>query len=92
VRPITVVPDWVCEILSEAHQARDRVTKKRVYAKHGVAHYWIVDPDARTLEAYALDSGRWVDVGAFDETAVARIPPFEAVELPIGRLFLPRRE
>ena len=90
VRPIAVVPDSVCEIISEKHQARDRVKKKRIYAEHGVPHYWIVDPDARTLEAYSLVDERWVDAGAFDESAVARIPPFEAVELPIGRLFLPR--
>jgi Uma2 family endonuclease len=38
-RPISVVPDWVCEILSEKHEARDRVTKKRLYAEHGVSSY-----------------------------------------------------
>jgi Uma2 family endonuclease len=92
VRPITVVPDWVCEIVSERYEARDRVTKKHLYAAHGVAHYWLVDPQARTLEAFSLSDGRWFDAGTFDETAVARIPPFEAVELPIGRLFLPRTE
>jgi Uma2 family endonuclease len=89
VRPITTVPDWVCEIVSERYEARDRVKKKRLYAQHGVPHYWVVDPQARTLEAFALVDGRWVDAGAFDESAVARIPPFEAVELPVGRLFLP---
>ena len=92
VRPMTVVPDWVCEIVSERYEARDRVTKKHLYAAHGVAHYWLVDPQARTLEAFSLVDGRWFDAGTFDETAVARIPPFEAVELPIGRLFLPRTE
>jgi Uma2 family endonuclease len=91
VRPITTVPDWVCEIISERHEARDRVTKKHLYAGHGVAHYWLVDPQARTLEAFSLVDGRWVDAGTFDETAIARIPPFEAVELPVGRLFLPAR-
>jgi Uma2 family endonuclease len=90
VRPITVTPDWVCEILSEKHEARDRVKKKHLYAQHGIRHYWLVDPEARTLEAFALVDGRWVDAGTFDHTAVARIAPFEAVELPVGRLFLPR--
>jgi Uma2 family endonuclease len=91
-RPISVVPDWVCEILSEKHEARDRVTKKRLYAEHGVSSYWVVDPQARTLEAFSLVDGRWMDAGAFDEDAVARIAPFEAVELAVGRLFLPRAE
>lgn len=89
-RPIDVVPDWVCEVVSESNEAHDRVTKHRLYAEHGVGHYWIVDPEARTLEALSLEAGRWVDAGSFDETASARIAPFEGVELAIGRLFLPR--
>jgi Uma2 family endonuclease len=90
VRPIRVAPDWVAEVLSESNEAHDRVTKRRVYAEHGVSHYWIIDPEARTLEAFTLDHGRWVDAGSFDESAVARIAPFESVELPVGRSFLPK--
>lgn len=90
VRPIDVVPDWVCEILSPSTASRDRVYKRHLYARHGVRHYWLVDPEARTLEALALRDGQWVDVGTYDDEATARVPPFEAVELTIGRLFLPR--
>lgn len=90
VRPIEVIPDWVCEVVSESNEARDRVTKRRIYAAHGVPHYWIVDPQARTLEALALEGGRWVDAGSFDESHAARIPPFDAVTLSVARLFLPR--
>ncbi|MGF1465183.1 MAG: Uma2 family endonuclease [Sandaracinaceae bacterium] len=89
-RPIEIPPDWVCEILSPSTTARDRGAKRDLYARHGVAHYWIVDVEARVLEAFALEAGRWVLEGTYDESASARIPPFEAVELPVGRLFLPR--
>jgi len=90
VRPIDVAPDWVCEILAESNAAHDRVTKRHIYAAHGIRHFWLVDPDARTLEALVLEGGRWVDAGSYDETARAKIPPFEPVELDIARLFLPR--
>lgn len=90
LRPIPVVPDWICEVLSDSNEAHDRVTKRRLYAQGGVVHYWIVDPTARTLEAFALDGSSWRDAGSFDEGSIARIPPFEGIELPIGRLFLPR--
>jgi Uma2 family endonuclease len=90
-RPIQVVPDWICEVLSESNEAHDRVTKRALYARPGVAHYWIVDPEALTLEALSLEQGRWVDSGSFDVTATARVPPFESIELPVGRLFLPRK-
>jgi Uma2 family endonuclease len=91
VRPIDVVPDWICEILSESNAAYDRVTKRRLYAEHGVRHFWLADPESRTLETYGLDAGRWVDTGSFDESSRARIAPFDAVELEIARIFLPKR-
>jgi Uma2 family endonuclease len=89
-RPIETVPDWICEVLSPSNVAYDRVTKRELYATHGVPFYWLIDPEARTLEALRLREGVWVDAGAFDDTAVARIPPFEAIELEVGRLFPPR--
>ncbi len=89
-RPIEVVPDWVCEILSPATAARDRVHKRNLYGRAGVAHYWLIDPSARVLEALTLREGVWLEAGVYDETSTARIPPFEAIELDVGRLFLPR--
>jgi Uma2 family endonuclease len=89
-RPIAVVPDWVCEVVSPSTAARDRVTKRNLYARTGVAHYWLIDPEARVVEALALRDGRWFEVGAYDDAATARIPPFEAIELEVGRLFLAR--
>lgn len=90
VRPIHVIPDWVCEVLSPATAARDRVTKRALYARAGVLHYWLIDPAARVLEALALRDGTWIDVGSYDDTSTARIAPFDAIELDVGRLFLPR--
>jgi len=88
-RPFTTAPDWACEILSPSSARRDRVTKRHLYAKHGIRHYWLVDPESRTLEALELRDGVWVEVGVYDDTATARVPPFSELELPIGRLFLP---
>jgi Uma2 family endonuclease len=83
VRPIEVVPDWVCEIVSPSTAARDRVTKRNLYARCGIPFYWLIDPDARVLEALALRDGVWVEAGAFDDSATAAIPPFAS--------FRPRR-
>jgi Uma2 family endonuclease len=89
-RPIEIVPDWICEVLSPSTASRDRVAKRALYAKSGVAHYWLVDPEARVLEALALRDGTWVEVSVHDDTATARIAPFESVELEVGKLFLPK--
>nr|WP_276600063.1 MULTISPECIES: Uma2 family endonuclease [unclassified Nannocystis] len=88
-RPIDVVPDWICEVLSPSTERIDRVRKQQLYARHGVPHYWLVNPIERVLEAYVLDGAQWRIAGTYDDTALARIPPFEAVELPVGRLFPP---
>lgn len=50
-------PDLVVEVLSESTADRDRGVKLEDYAAHGVAEYWIVDPDARRLEQYLLAEG-----------------------------------
>lgn len=88
-RPIDVVPDWICEVLSPSTAVRDRVDKRRLYAERGVGYYWMIDTETRTLEAFELSQGRWVLVGSYGDDAVARIAPFAEVELPVGRLFLP---
>jgi len=88
-RPLRVAPDWICEVLSPSTARRDRVTKSTLYAEHSVPFYWMVDPHEGVLEAYRLESGRWVRLGAWDATATARIAPFEAIELEVGRLFPP---
>lgn len=88
-RPIPARPDWVCEVLSPSSARHDLVTKRRLYAKHGVPHYWLVDPVARTLAALELRGEQWVELGVFSDQDSASIPPFEAIELPVGRLFLP---
>ncbi len=47
-------PDLVVEILSESNTEHDLKLKRKIYAKHGVREYWIVDPQAGTIEVLAL--------------------------------------
>jgi Uma2 family endonuclease len=89
-RPIRVVPDWICEVLSPSNAAQDRVVKRRLYAASGLPHYWLLDPAARTLEASRLADGQWVEVGVYGDGDVARIDPFTATELDVSRLFAPQ--
>jgi Uma2 family endonuclease len=91
-RPISVAPDWVCEVLSPSTVAHDKITKRNLYARCGISHYWIVDVDARTLEAFELVEQRWVLLGTYGEGAQVRIPPFEPIELDVGRIFMPKTE
>lgn len=88
-QPITARPDWICEVLSPRTARRDRTAKSDLYLRHEVPHYWLVDPEARTLEVYELDNDRWLRLGAWSEDDTAAIPPFEAVEITLSTLFPP---
>jgi Uma2 family endonuclease len=90
-RPIDIVPDWICEVLSPNDAGRDRVRKADLYLRSGVPHYWILDPEQRTLEAFTARDGAWVRAGAWTDDDRPRIPPFEAVELDVGGLLPPRK-
>lgn len=87
--PIEVAPDWICEIISPRGERRDRVVKADLYLRSGVPHYWILDIDGRTLEAFVAREGVWVRLGAWSDGDVPRIPPFDAIELDVGGLFAP---
>lgn len=52
-------PDFVAEITSPSTEARDRGLKFEDYARHGVAEYWIIDPDTETISQYFLEGGAY---------------------------------
>jgi len=56
-RGIESPPLLVVEILSPSTRKRDRGLKARRYAELGVAHYWIVDPESRSIECFRLAEG-----------------------------------
>ena len=77
----TLVPDWVCEVVSRSTVGIDRVKKMRIYAREGVAHYWLLDPIARTLEIHRLEQGRWIVALTHVGDEPLRAEPFDAIEL-----------
>ena len=74
---VRCAPDLAVEVISEGSWKRDRVEKKDLYEQHGVREYWIVDPEARTIEVFALERGAFkltskAEVG---ETAKSKLLP-----------------
>ena len=82
----TLAPDWVCEVLSPSTRKFDLEEKRPVYAREGVGHLWLVDPAARTLEAFALSGGAWSPAGSASDNEPVSFPPFEAVAFPLDAL------
>jgi Uma2 family endonuclease len=52
-------PDFIVEILSPSTEKYDRKEKFIDYAAHGVAEYWIIDPELEIVEQYISESGRF---------------------------------
>lgn len=45
-------PDLVIEILSETTRKIDEIIKRKLYERHGVREYWIVDPELESVKIY----------------------------------------
>jgi Uma2 family endonuclease len=80
---LELAPDWVCEVVSPKTGRLDRMRKLPVYAREGVARAWLIDPLQRTIEVFRLDSGRWVLVNVFGDDQVARLEPFDAIDIDL---------
>lgn len=83
-----LAPDWVCEIISPSTAVLDRTRKLSVYAREGVEHAWLIDPDAGTLEVLRLESKHWTILSAHCGYEVVRVEPFAEIELALGDLWV----
>ena len=80
-------PDLVIEILSETTSSRDRGPKLKAYARHGVAEYWIVDPEHRAIEVYRLGRERYRPPQIFHEPGSLTSSMLPDFTLPLAEVF-----
>ncbi|MEA3344986.1 MAG: Uma2 family endonuclease, partial [Chloroflexota bacterium] len=52
-------PDLAVEVLSPGTRSTDRDEKFLEYARAGVEEYWLVDPEAQTIEVFTLEEGAY---------------------------------
>jgi len=83
-RAIEGAPDLIVEVLSESTERHDRGAKMKLYARYGVERYWVVDPDARTLEIYALSAGGYMQVGTYRDDAIVTCDVPAGLALRLG--------
>lgn len=85
--PVQIRPDWVCEILSPSNANNDTVKKLRTLHKHGVPHYWLMDPARKTLLVLRWTEAGYLTVLSTEAGEQVRAEPFEALELDTTALF-----
>jgi Uma2 family endonuclease len=86
-RPVKLLPDWVCEILSPSNWANDTVVKFRVLQQKGVPFYWVIDLEHRVLTVYELAGSTYKVAAVAGPGERARLVPFDALELEVATLF-----
>ncbi len=87
-RGVEGAPDLVVEILSPSSRARDKVVKMKIYAKHGVPEYWVIDTGARILERYVLtDAGLYELRDLFEEKDAVASDKLPCASFVVGELF-----
>jgi len=87
VRGIEGPPTLVVEILSRSTMQIDRGAKLQLYARHGIPHYWIVDPDERCLEAYVLTEGAFHAFARLSGADRGSLAPFSELTIAADTLW-----
>ncbi len=80
----TLVPDWVCEVLSPSTQSRDTIVKMPRYREAGVQWAWLIDPVARRVDVFKAGDGEWLEAGSHEGPGLVRLAPFDALALDAG--------
>ena len=91
-RIVAVAPDWACEVLSPLTAANNRKLKLPLFARAQVAHVWLIDPRARTLEVLRRQEDRWLLWATFAGEDRVRAEPFNARELHLEVLWAAFKE
>jgi Uma2 family endonuclease len=90
IRPAGIfgAPDLIIEIISPSAPERDTEVKRRIYAEHGVEHYWIVDPEQRRIWLFRLEKpGEYACVGEYAGEETFAAEPFPNLEIPLEQVW-----
>ncbi len=86
-RGVEGAPDLVIEILSPATSRRDQGIKAKLYARAGVAHYWILSPEAQTLTELVLQEGRYDTRGVHVSPAAVETAVLPGLSIGLDEVF-----
>ncbi len=80
-------PDLAVEILSEDTQERDLKEKRKIYADAGIREYWIVDPEAETIEQQVWSELGYISTGVYGKQGILCSAFFPHLKFRISQVF-----
>jgi len=85
-RDLPAAPVLAVEVLSPSTRGIDLLLKKDRLERAGCAHYWVIDPAVPAIRAWALEHGRYTEVGAAQADEALQITTPITVEIVPSRL------
>jgi Uma2 family endonuclease len=80
-------PALVVEVLSPSSGRKDRLQKLRIYQEARVQHYWLVNPEEKTLECFSLRDGLYALVAAGMDGDTVEHPGFPGLSMALKDLW-----
>jgi Uma2 family endonuclease len=80
-------PDLAIEILSPGTRDKDLEVKRKIYARFGVKEYWILDPDAETVEVLVWSELGYASAGIYSKSDRLSSPLLPHMELLLAEIF-----
>ena len=87
VHNIQGAPDLVVEVLSPSTADQDRGPKRGLYQRHGVQEYWLVDPDANTIEVLTTAEPGLTTAATYTQDGVLPSPLLEGLSIDLAPIF-----
>jgi Uma2 family endonuclease len=80
-------PALVVEVISPSSGRKDRLQKMRIYQKAAVQHYWLLDPQEKTLECFAWRDGLYAVVASGMDEDTVEPPDFAGLLIALKSLW-----
>ena len=80
-------PTLLVEILSPSTSRKDRFRKMQIYQRLKVKHYWLVNPEEKTLECFSFRDGLYALVASGMEDDVIEHPEFLNLTIDLKALW-----
>ncbi|MEJ6949503.1 Uma2 family endonuclease [Natronospora cellulosivora (SeqCode)] len=80
-------PFLVVEIISPYNPRKDRVQKLQIYQEDQVDHYWLVNPQDKTFECFALRDNVYALISTGMKSDIIEHPDFEGLRISLEELW-----